>query len=337
MYRSVTIGVLILLIFAGLSACAPATASEGSQTLVLYSGRSESLVLPIIEQFEAATGIDVEVKWGGTPELAATLLEEGENSPADVFFAQDPGGLGAVRELLQPLPAEILEQVQPLFRDPEGRWVGTSGRARVLVYNTAALAVEDLPQDLHGLTDPQWRGRIGWAPTNGSFQTMVTAMRTLWGEEQTRQWLVDMQANQPVVFEGNTPIVAAAGVGEIDLGLVNHYYLYRFLAEEGQEFSARNYHLPGSGPGSLVMTAGVGVLQSSRNSELAQRFVAFLLSPVAQQYFTSQTYEYPVVEGVVVDAELTPLTEIQPPDITPADLADLQGTVTLLQETGVLP
>lgn len=328
--------VLLLALGFFLTACAGAQASR-PDPLVIYSGRSESLVGPIIEQFEETSGVPVEVRWGDTPQLAATLLEEGANSPADVFFAQDPGGLGAVIDRLEPLPQDVLEPVDARFRDPEGRWVGVSGRARTVVYNTERLTPDDLPADMMGFTDPAWRGRIGWAPTNASFQTMVTAMRVMWGEQQTREWLEGIQANDPVAYDKNTPIVAAVGAGEVDVGFVNHYYLHRFLQEEGENFPARNHFLPGGGPGSLVMVAGAGVLETSDNQEAAHQFLRFLLSPVAQQYFATQTFEYPVVEGVVTPRELPALSELSPAPVDLADLADLQGTVRLLRETGVLP
>ena len=340
-------GLLLSLILLLLSACGglsavPAPVTEPSATataekLIVYSGRSESLVGPIVEQFQEATGVDVEVRWGNTAELAATMLEEGANSPADVFFAQDPGGLGAVAGMLAPLPEDVLSQVDPRFRDPEGHWVGISGRARVLVYNTERLSAEMLPETLWEFTDPQWKGRIGWAPTNTSFQTMVTAMRVAWGEEKTREWLEGILANEAVVYDGNTPIVAAVGAGEIEVGFVNHYYLYRFLQEEGEGFPARNHFLPSGGPGSLVMVAGAGVLASSERQETAQRFLNFLLSPEAQGYFATQTFEYPLVEGVSIHSELQPLSELNAPSIDLADLADLRGTVTILNEVGALP
>jgi iron(III) transport system substrate-binding protein len=322
---------------AGTTPAFESSAAAGARKLVVYSGRSESLVGPIVEQFQAATGVDVEVRWGNTAELAATLLEEGANSPADVFFAQDPGGLGAVAGMLAPLPEDVLNRVDPRFRDPEGRWVGTSGRARVVVYNTEALTPETLPQSLWDFTDPQWKSRIGWAPTNTSFQTMVTAMRITWGEEKTREWLEGILANDAAVYEKNTPIVAAVGAGEIDVGFVNHYYLYRFLQEEGEGFTARNHFLPSGGPGSLVMVAGAGVLASSERQEVAHRFLDFMLSPPVQGYFATQTFEYPLIEGVSVHRELQPLSELNAPSVDLADLADLRGTVTLLNEVGALP
>lgn len=315
------------------------TAPADAGSLVVYSGRSESLVGPLIEQFKAATGINVEVRYGSTPEVAATLLEEGANSPADIFFAQDPGGLGAVANanLLGQLPAEIVNAVKPEFRSPDGLWVGVAGRARVVVYNTERLTEADLPADIADFTDPAWSGRIGWAPTNASFQAMVTGMRVLWGEEKTRAWLEGIQANNPVVFEGNTPIVEAVAAGEVEVGFVNHYYLYRFLAEQGEDFTARNYFLPSGGPGSLVMVSGVGRLAAGKNEANALTFIQYLISAEAQQYFSDQTYEYPVVNGIADPAGLTPIEELNQADVSLTALADLQGTTQLLQDVGVLP
>ncbi|MDQ3249992.1 MAG: iron ABC transporter substrate-binding protein [Chloroflexota bacterium] len=317
----------------------PSTVTADAGSLIVYSGRSETLVGPLIAQFGETTGIEVEVRYGSTAEIAATLLEEGANSPADVFFAQDPGGLGAVANagLLAPLPAQSVAQVKPQFRSADGSWVGVSGRARVIVYNTETLSEADLPVDMEGFTDAQWAGRIGWAPTNASFQAMVTAMRLSWGEEKTRAWLAGIQANNPVVFEGNAPIVEAVGAGEIEVGFVNHYYLYRFLAEQGDGFKARNYFLPGGGPGSLVMVSGVGRLAAGANEANALRFVDFLVSTEAQQYFTTETNEYPVIDSVAGPAGLTPLEELNTIEIALTDLADLQGTTQLLSEVGVLP
>lgn len=341
---------LTMLVALFISACAPMQTAEPaaeqanaddaeSGTLVVYSGRSENLVGPILERFSEESGIDVQVRYGSTAEMAATLLEEGSNSPADIFFAQDPGGLGAVENagLLAPLPDSIAGQVMESFRSPSNAWIGVSGRARVVVYNTDALSEADLPEDIWEFTDPQWAGRIGWAPTNGSFQAMVTAMRTMWGEGQTRDWLLGIQANDPVVFEGNAPIVAAVGAGEIDVGFVNHYYLYRFLAEEGEGFKARNHFLSSGGPGSLVMVAGVGRLATGPNEANALKLIEYLVSEDAQRYFVEETSEYPVIEGAAIPENLAPLSELNAAPISLTELADLQGTTQLLIDTGVLP
>ena len=321
-----------------ISACSNGDGSD-SGSLVAYSGRSESLVGPIIQQFEEATGIDVAVKYGSTAEIAATILEEGDNSPADIFFAQDPGGLGAVAAagMLSRLDEDVLALVPEWARSPDGTWVGISGRARVVVYNTDRLSEDELPDSLMGFAEPRWKGRIGWAPANSSFQAMVTAMRVLWGEERTEEWLRGIQANEPIVYPKNTPIVAAAASGEIDVGFVNHYYLHRFIAEDGEGFSARNYHLRDGGPGSLVLVAGAGILTTAENGDNAGKFLRFMLSQVAQQYFAGKTLEYPLVEGVGVNRLLVPLEDIGQPEIDVASLADLEGTQTLLRKLDVLP
>lgn len=312
------------------------SADEGAITV--YSGRNEELVAPIIEQFTEETGIEVNVRYGDTAEMASTILEEGDNSPADVFFAQDAGALGALaaEDRFEQLPEDVLNQVEERFRSPEGEWVGVSGRARVVAYNTQAVTETDLPQTIFGFTRPDWRGRIGWAPTNGSFQSFVTALRVLEGEETARDWVTGILENEPKVYQNNAAVVQALGNGEIDVGFVNHYYLFRFLEEQGENFPVRNFYLTNGDPGALVNVAGVGILNTSRNAAAAQQFVEFLLSNQAQQYFADETHEYPLVQGVAANPELPPLDQIQTPEIDLSDLQDLQGTVELLQDLGAL-
>lgn len=322
-----------------LTACGGSLADDDNARLVVYSGRSETLVGPLIEQFKAESGIEVEVRYGDTAELAATLLEEGENSPADIFFAQEPGGLGVVADagLLAELPQNILSLVDERFVDPNRAWVGVSGRARVIAYNTELLSSDDLPNDMWGFTEPKWKGKIGLPPTNASFQTMVTAMRQEWGQQETRRWLEGIMANEPVFYEKNTPTVAAVGAGEVEVGFVNHYYLYRFLAEEGEGFPARNYFLPSGGPGSLVLVSGVGMLDSSQNKEQGLAFIEYLLAEQAQTYFSSETFEYPIASGVQPSVDLVPLDELNAISMDLSALADIQGTILLMQEVGMLP
>jgi iron(III) transport system substrate-binding protein len=166
---------------------------------------------------------------------------------------------------------------------------------------------------------------------------MVSGMRVLWGEEKTRQWLQHILANKPKTYPKNTPIVAAVGAGEVALGFVNHYYLLRFIQERGESFPARNYHPRGGGPGSIILVAGAGILETSKQKGAAERFLDFLLSPFAQQYFAGQTFEYPVVEGITTPSVLVPLPDINSPEIDMVDMADLKGTLRLLRETGVVP
>lgn len=311
--------------------------SPEAKPLIIYSGRSESLIAPLIADFEEITGEKVEIKYGKTGPLAATLLEEGSNTPADVFFAQDPGGLGAVDSLISVLPQDILGSVPTWAHDPEDKWVGTSGRARVIVYNTDMLNEADLPDSIEDFAKPKWKGRIGWPPTNGSLHAMITAMRQEWGEERTKTWLEGIVANEPKIYAKNTPTVAAAGAGEIEVGFVNHYYLHRFIAAEGESFAARNYYTPADDPGSVVLVAGVGILEESDNKDLALRFVRFLLSATGQQYFASQTYEFPLNENAKPNNLLPVLEDLTHPSIDLGDLIDLAGTQDLLREVGALP
>jgi iron(III) transport system substrate-binding protein len=328
----------------GLAACSPADSesfqqpsAEEDTTVTVYSGRSEELVGPLLAQFTEETGIEVEARYGDTAEMANLILTEGENSPADVFFAQDAGALGAVAAegLLTALPNETLDLVDERFRSPTGEWVGVSGRARVVVYNTDALSESDLPDSIFDFTDPEWSGRIGWAPTNGSFQSFVTALRVIEGEDRAREWLEGIQANDPSVYEGNNPALDAVIAGEIDVAFINHYYLMQRLVED-PDAPAANYFLTDGDPGALVNVAGAGVLTTAANDEAARQLVQFLLSPQAQEYFASETKEYPLVDGVEPDAELPPLESIGTPEIDLSDLSDLEGTLELLQEAGIL-
>jgi iron(III) transport system substrate-binding protein len=314
----------------------PLTPGEG--TLVIYSGRSEELVGPVFEQFEERSGIDVQVRYGDTAELAATILEEGENSPADLYFAQDPGALGALQDegRFQPLPQDVLDRVHQRFRSPDGVWVGTSGRARVVAYNTEELSEGDLPPSILDFTDPKWEGKIGWAPTNGSFQAFVTALRVLEGEDVAREWLAGIQANDPFEYPDNLTAVEGVASGEVQVAFVNHYYLFQVMEEQGEDVPVRNYYLKNGDPGALVLAAGCGILDTAENPEAAREFLRYVLSAEAQQYFADETFEYPLVEGIEINEELVPLSEIQSPNIDLSDLDDLQGTLELLQETGVL-
>lgn len=314
-------------------------AQEGRELLTVYSGRSESLIAPILQQFTEETGVLVEVLYGNTTGVATQLLEEGENTPADVFISQDGGALGALAAagMLDSLPNDVLGRGMPIFNSPEGVWVGLSGRARVLVYNPELVEEFglELPESILDLTDPQYRGLVGWAPTNASFQSNVTAMRVLLGDEATEEWLLNMVDNRTIPYEGNTPLNQAVINGEVLMGITNHYYMFRFLAENPDAPIAQHF-FPAGDAGSLINVAGAGVLSASNQPGLAQRLLLYLLSPDAQQYFADTTYEYPVIEGITVNERLTPLSAIESPDIDLSDLSDLQGTIDLIESSGAL-
>lgn len=313
--------------------------SGGEQKLTIYSGREKELVGEIIEKFEAQTDIEVAVKYAGTSELATTIIEEGDRSPADVFFAQDAGALGAVAKagLFAKLPKATLDKVPAHFRSRTSEWVGTSGRVRVAVYNTEEVSEDDLPDSVLGLTDAKWKDRIGWAPTNGSFQAFVTALRKTQSDEVAQKWLEDMKANGAKDYTENSAIVRAVAAGEIDAGLVNHYYLLEMGAEDATiREKAANFFFPNHDVGSLVNAAGVGVLKSADNPEAAQRFVDYLLSRPGTEYFGEEVIEYPLVKGIKEPEGLRPLAELIPPDVDLADLDDLEGTLELMRKADVL-
>ncbi len=310
-----------------------------AETLTIYSGRSKSLVEPIIKKFQESTGIQVKANYGESTQLAAALITEGDKSPAALFWAQDAGALGAIskKEMFETLPETLLAKVPSSFRDARGFWVATSGRARVLAYSPARVKKEELPESIFDLTQPMWKGRVGWAPTNASFQAFVTSLRVQVGEKKTKEWLLGMKANGVKKYAKNTPIIEALAAGEIDLGLPNHYYLLRFKNADSA-YPAEQTFFKASDPGNLVNIAGVGVLKSAENKEAALKFVEFLLSTEAQQYFTSDVFEYPVTEDVTQNENLVPLSELIKigPVFNLNDIDDLDGTVKLLQAVEVL-
>ena len=227
--RKISAVVATVLLVCGLELSATAQQKK----LTIYSGREEKIMAPLIEQAKKALGMDIEVRYGDSTALAIALIEEGKNSPADIFYAQDAGSLGAIAKenLTVTIPAQLLQKVDEQFRSPTGQWIGISGRARVIDYNTKLVKPAEIPNSVMQLTDPKWSGKVGWSPTNGSFQSFVSAMGILQGDEKTLQWLKAMKANGAKSYDGNSAIVEALGRGEIALGLVNNYYLYRFTKD----------------------------------------------------------------------------------------------------------
>lgn len=322
---------------AATSAAAASAAPAAGGTLVLYSGRNENLVGPLLEKFTAETGIEVEFRGGDSGELAAQILTEGDASPADVFFSQDAGALGAVSQagLFTTLPSATVARVPVAYAADDGTWAGVSGRARVIVYNPTL--APNPPDTIDGLLDPQWKGQIGYAPTNASWQAFVTGLRVLRGEDGARQWLTAFAAQEPKAYERNGAVRDAVNSGEIALGLINHYYLYEKIAADGAAaVTAKNQFMAAGDPGGLLNVAGVGVLKSAPNAAQAQAFVDYLLSDAGQQYFAAQTKEFPLVPGIAAAAEVPALADLSPPQIDLSDLASLEQTQQVLSEVGLL-
>lgn len=307
-------------------------------TLTVYSGRAESFVKPMFDEFTKQTGIKLAVRYGDSAALAATLLEEGSNSPADVFFAQDAGALGAVASegRLSVLPASTLRKVPARFRAPGKRWVGISARARVVAYNTDAVRAADLPSSIWGYTNPRWKGKVGLPPTNASFQAFVSAMRMRAGEDRTRDWLLALKANDVKFYSGNSQVLAAIASREIEVGFVNHYYLYQ-LKEQRPSAPVANHFLTGRDPGALINVAGAGVVTGSGKKAAAQRLINFLLGKQAQRFWARSPgrAEYPLAGGALPRPSLPPLAKIEGARISLGALGvRLPSTLELLSEVG---
>jgi len=314
----------------------PAATPVGGN-LTVYCGRNEELVGGVIPAIESATRVTLDVRYGNTAELAAQILEEGGNTPAGLFFGQDAGALGALANggVLAPLPPATLALVDPSFRSDAGLWVGVSGRVRTLVYNTGVTDPTTLPASILDLPSAELGGPIGWAPTNASFQSFVTALRVTAGEDTAREWLEAMIASGAVVFENNGTQLTAVASEEIAVGLVNHYYLFEARIET-PDIPVENYYFANGDLGSLINVAGVGIIAGSGQEPQAEAVAAALLGSEAQTYFSEVTSEYPLVAGIPANPELVPLADLEAPDIDLSDLADLEGTLGLLTEVGLI-
>lgn len=319
------------------TAAATAEATEAAGPLVVYSGRNEKLIGPLLEQFKADTGIEVDVRYAGTSELAAQLLEEGDKTPAHVFLSQDAGALGLVAgaDMFAALPAEVTSMVDPKYTSKDGSWVGLTGRARVIAYDSQALKADEVPASVFDLTDPKWKGKVGIAPTNASFQSFVTAMRVMEGEEKAEKWLKDLLANEPQIFEKNGDILEAVNAGTVSLGLINHYYWARSEQDPTTLRAQLKFGEPGS-VSALVNVTGVGILKGAADNAAAKEFVNYLLSPKGQEYFLTKTYEYPLVAGMEGPKNVPALKDLGQPDVSLADLASLDKTVELLTKVGLI-
>jgi iron(III) transport system substrate-binding protein len=316
-----------------------AASSESAEVgeLVVYSGRSEELVGPLFAEFTNATGIKVSARFGDSAELAAQMLEEGDRSPAQVYFSQDAGALGSVEELLSTLPESVTTLVPEQYRAVNDTWTGVTGRARVIAYDAESVPADQVPQSVFELTDEKWRGQVAIAPTNGSFQAFVTAMRVTQGDDVTKDWLTGLVNNDVQKYEKNGLILDAVDSGQVQLGLINHYYWYEKAAEVGQEnMRAQVGFMAPKDPGSLINVAGVGILKGAAEDPAAIEFVQWLLSPSTQEWFVTNTFEYPLVASVASAPNLPALDSLAGPDIALAQLSDLPGTLTMLQDVGLL-
>lgn len=354
---------MILLVFAVFVGTAGCSGGQ-QQEVVVYSGRSKPLVDGLVEQYQKRADVDVRVKYGRDAQLLAALTEEGDQTPADVFWANTTGALSNAvdKDLLAQLPNDILARAER-FVPSNKRWVPVTTRFRVLAYNSNRVNPDDLPGSVLDLPDvPGLQGRIGWTPTYSSFQDFLTLLRTRNGEETTRQWLNAMTEMNPKSYTSNTPMIQALAAGEIDVALTNHYYVLRLKhggaegeyegheehEEEGEEHEeeespqpqapVKTYHFEDGDPGNLALVTGAGVVAASDAPTAAREFLKFLLSEQAQSFAANQVNEYPVVSGTDVPDHMIPVERALSlsPDFKPGQLGELEPTLQLMRDEGIL-
>ena len=312
------------------------------KNITLYSGRNEALIKPLLEKFTEKTGIEVQTRYGTTAQMAAQLAEEGDRTPAEAFLAQDAGALGAVNKkgMFAALPTEVTAKVPEGFRAKDGKWVGVTARSRVLVYNPALVSKEELPASVFDLTDPKWKGKVGVAPTNGSFQAFVTAVRVQHGEDKAKEFFTALKANDAQIRENNIAIVEDVDAGKIPVGLVNHYYLGEIAKERGttpEKLNAKLHFFGAGDSGGMVNVSGIGVLNRSATDSDVRALVDYLLGTEAQTYFSQQTFEYPVVSGAPAPAYVPPLADLKVPAVDLNDLETLEASIALIKASGLTP
>ncbi|WP_177180055.1 iron ABC transporter substrate-binding protein [Corynebacterium spheniscorum] len=311
-------------------------ASDGK--LVIYSGRSEKLVDPLIEDFRKTVDYDVDVRYGKTPDQAQLILTEGESSPADVFFSQEAGALGLLsdQDMLVTLPDDVLKMVPAGFSGDDKTWVGITGRARVVAYDKEQVSEADAPDTIEEMVDPKWKGQTGVAPGNASFIAFVSAMRVDKGDDFTKEWLQKLAANEPKFYEKNTHVLEAVEKGEVQMGFINHYYWFRAAKERGGENLRAQLKYGADGDlAALVNSTGVGILKKAENDPKAMDFVKYLLSKEGQTYFTTKTFEFPLVDGIETPEGVPSMDSMKVPDVDLSKLGDVKGTVALIDEAGL--
>ncbi|MCY4175436.1 MAG: extracellular solute-binding protein [Acidimicrobiaceae bacterium] len=288
-------------------------ASSNGREVTVYSGRTENLIGPPLEAFACETGTEVAVRWGSSTELALLMSEEGDRTAADVFLSRSPGPVGFLESegLLGVIDDSVLGLVAATSRSKAGTWVGFSGRKRVLVHNIDTVAADDLPRSVFDLTDDRYRGRVAIPATNGSFIDWFTVFRDQHGSDTAEQWLSDMVDNDARFYPNNRSIVEAAGRGEIDMGLVNHYYQYQEAAASGAGHRAANHDFAADDIGSLLIITAATITSDSDNRRAANELIAYLLSEPVQRYFSENTFEYPLAAGVAPAEILPPLAALE--------------------------
>ena len=336
-YRVAALSAVSALFLALLTGCSSSDEQAQAVTeLTVYSGRSEEFIAPFFAQWESESGIKLNIRYGESAELAAQILEEGSNSPADLFLSQDAGALGAVAEagLFTELGDDVAAAIPAKFVAANRNWVGVTGRARVFAYSPER--VKTLPKSITDLTNSAFKNQLGIAPTNSSFQAFLTALISAKGKDFAKSWLQGLQANGVKIYPKNSAIVEAIDSGEISIGLVNHYYVWEVSEALGRPVDVKIGFFGSGDLGNLINVSGAGVLVSSKKYAAAQDLINFLTSDSTQQKFVSDTHEYSLLEGAPAPADVPGLNQIGAPTVDLNALKDIKTTQDLLIEVGLL-
>lgn len=319
-----------------LSSCGDTSDDE----LVVYSGRSQGLVDPLVEDFKEQTGINIEVRYGNDAELLAVMSEEGDQSPADIYWANTTGALANASQKgkLVVLP-DSLSSKPASYTSSSGEWIPVTVRFRTLAYNPNEVDPNNLPEsvmDLAGMEE--FEGRVGWTPTYSSFYDFMTSMRLIEGDDAAKEWLNGMKNLNPKSYSSNTPMLQAIAGGEIDVALTNHYYILRMKDSDSPNENVETYHFVEGDVGNLAMVTGAAQLTTANNSEKAQQFLSYLLSQHAQEFAAESVHEYPVIRDIELPdymLEAEKAFELSP-DYDYEQLKQLEGTLNLLREVGLI-
>ena len=317
----------------GLTAC-----GDDDPSLVIYNAQHEELIDEVAAQFTEDTGIEVELRNGSDLELANQIVAEGDDSPADVFLTENSPAMSLVdsKGLFTKLDAKTLDLIPDQYQPDNGNWTGFAGRSTVLVYNSDELTEAELPTSIMDLAEPEWEGRISFSPTGADFQAIVSAVLVSQGEEATRAWLAGLKTNG-TVYDGNNVVLESVNAGEIEAGVIYHYYWYRDQEEAGENSDSSQLHFFGNqDPGAFISVSGAGVLASSDNEADARKFVEYVASADGQQVIAeSYALEYTLNPDVSLERGVPPLDSLDPPEV---DVSQLNGpqVVDLMEEAGFL-
>jgi len=323
------------------AACGSASGTADTTSITLYSGQHPQTVASLVSAFEKQTGIQVRVRSDDEDVLAAQIAQEGSHSPADVFLTENSPPLMDLQQrgLLAPVDASTLAKTPSKDNSPQGDWLGISARVSVMVYNTKDLKASQLPSSVLDLAKPEWKGKLGLAPSETDFQPVVTAVALEYGDARAVAWLKALEANaEGHLYPDNETLVSEVNGGRVQIGVINHYYWYRLRDEigAGAVHSAEKFFAPHD-PGYVIDVSGAGILKSSSHQAEDQKFLAFLVSKQGQEVLAhSESYEYPLGSGVKTAKPLYPYSKLQPDPITLTQLGTGQHAIALLREAGLL-